>query len=148
MQICSIDEVVRETRLIDSSHNIINESNNNILIFADYKLLKQALRIFIDNSLKFTPENGQITIGSHINKNKVVITVEDTGSGIPKEDIPYIFDRFYRVDKARTKDKGGTGLGLSIAKWIIKEHKGSIEIKSRVNIGTKISISISAKNKD
>ena len=98
--------------------------------------------------MKFTPENGQITIGSHINKNKVVITVEDTGSGIPKEDIPYIFDRFYRVDKARTKDKGGTGLGLSIAKWIIKEHKGSIEIKSRVNIGTKISISISAKNKD
>ncbi|NFL78748.1 HAMP domain-containing protein [Clostridium sporogenes] len=143
-----LDEVVRETRLIDSSHNIINESNDNILVFADYKLLKQALRIFIDNSLKFTPENGQITIGSHINKNKIVITVEDTGSGIPKEDIPYIFDRFYRVDKARTKDKGGTGLGLSIAKWIIKEHKGSIEIKSRVNIGTKISVSISAKNKD
>ncbi len=143
-----MDEIVRETRLINSSHNIINESNDNILVFADYKLLKQALRIFIDNSLKFTPENGQITIGSHINKNKIVITVEDTGLGIPKEDIPYIFDRFYRVDKSRTKDKGGTGLGLSIAKWIIKEHKGRIEIKSRVNIGTKISISISGKNKD
>ncbi|ENK0837802.1 HAMP domain-containing histidine kinase [Clostridium botulinum] len=143
-----LDEVVRETKLIDSSHNIINEDNNNILVFADYKLLKQVLRIFIDNSLKFTPENGQIIIGSHVNKNKIVITVEDTGSGIPKEDIPYIFDRFYRVDKARTKDKGGTGLGLSIAQWIIKEHKGSIEVKSSVNIGTKISIFISVKNKD
>lgn len=143
-----MDEIVRETRLINSSHDIINESNDDILVFADYKLLKQALRIFVDNSLKFTPEQGKITIGSHINKNKVVITVEDTGLGIPKEDIPYIFDRFYRIDKSRTKDKGGSGLGLSIAKWIIKEHKGSIEVKSRVNMGTKISISISAKNKD
>ncbi|WP_409068479.1 sensor histidine kinase [Clostridium sp. FAM 1755] len=143
-----LDEIVRETRLINSSHDIINESNDDILVFADYKLLKQALRIFVDNSLKFTPEQGKITIGSHINKNKVVITVEDTGLGIPKEYIPYIFDRFYRIDKSRTKDKGGNGLGLSIAKWIIKEHKGSIEIKSRVNMGTKISISISAKEKN
>ncbi|MCR1934062.1 ATP-binding protein [Clostridium tepidum] len=79
-----LDEVVRETRLIDLSHDIINESNDNILVFADYKLLKQALRIFVDNSLKFTPEQGKIIIGSHINKNKIVITVEDTGLGIPK----------------------------------------------------------------
>ncbi|EJO5347365.1 HAMP domain-containing protein [Clostridium botulinum] len=137
-----LDEIVRETRLIDSSHNIINERNKDILVFADYKLLKQALRIFVDNSLKFTPENGQITVGAHIDKNKVVITVEDTGLGIPKKDIPYIFDRFYRADKSRSKDKGGTGLGLSIAKWIIKEHRGIIEIKSRVNVGTKIKIYI------
>ncbi|WP_251861674.1 HAMP domain-containing sensor histidine kinase [Clostridium sp. Marseille-Q2269] len=140
-----LDEIVRETKLIDSHHNIINKSNKNILVFADYKLLKQALRIFVDNSLKFTPKDGKIYIEWYINGNQVVITVEDTGLGIPKDDIPYIFDRFYRVDKSRTKDKGGSGLGLSIAKWIIKEHKGTIQVKSRVNVGTKISISIENK---
>ncbi|MCY6959056.1 sensor histidine kinase [Clostridium brassicae] len=140
-----LEEVVKETKLIDLKHSVYNKTNKKILIFADYKLMKQALRIFIDNSLKFTPENGKITVGAHINKNKVVIVVEDTGGGIPNEDIPYIFDRFYRVDKSRTKSEGGTGLGLAIAKWIISQHEGSIEVKSTLNVGTKISIFIGMK---
>ncbi|MCY6369273.1 sensor histidine kinase [Clostridium ganghwense] len=135
-----VDEVVKETKLIDINHEIINKTNEKILIFADRKLLKQTLRIFIDNSIKFTPENGRITVSSYCKKNKAVLMIEDTGVGIPKEDIPYVFNRFYCSDKSRSKDKGGTGLGLSIAKWIIAQHKGSIEVKSAVDIGTKISI--------
>lgn len=141
-----IDEVVKETKLIDTKHEIVNKTDEKILIFADRKLLKQVLRIFIDNSIKFTPENGIITVeGAYSSKDKAVLVIEDTGIGIPKEDIPYIFNRFYRSDKSRSKDKGGTGLGLSIAKWIIAQHKGTVEVKSAVDIGTKISIFLPLK---
>ncbi len=141
-----IDEVFKETKLIDTKHEIINKVDKKILIFADRKLLKQALRIFIDNSIKFTPENGSITVeGEYYSKDKAVLVIEDTGIGIPKEDIPYIFDRFYCSDKSRSKDKGGTGLGLSIAKWIIAQHRGIVEVKSAIGVGTQISIFIPIK---
>ncbi|MCY6354286.1 sensor histidine kinase [Clostridium sp. ZS2-4] len=141
-----IDEVVKETKLIDTKHEIVNKTYEKILIFADRKLLKQTLRIFIDNSMKFTPENGSIAIeGAYSSKDKAVLIIEDTGIGIPKEDISYIFNRFYRSDKSRSKDKGGTGLGLSIAKWIISQHKGIVEVKSAVDVGTKISIFLALK---
>lgn len=141
-----IDEVVKETKLIDTKHEIVNKTDKKILIFADRKLLKQALRIFIDNSIKFTPENGSITIeGEYYSKDKAVLVIEDTGIGILKEDIPYIFNRFYRSDKSRSKDKGGTGLGLSIAKWIIAQHRGIVEVKSAIDVGTKISIFLPLK---
>lgn len=141
-----IDEVVKETKLIDTKHQIVNKTDKKILIFADRKLLKQTLRIFIDNSIKFTPENGIITVeGEYSSKDKAILVIEDTGIGIPKEDIPYIFNRFYRSDKSRSKDKGGTGLGLSIAKWIIAQHNGIVEVKSAVDVGTKISIFLPLK---
>jgi signal transduction histidine kinase len=70
----------------------------------------------------------------------VAITVTDTGVGIPKEDIPLVFDRFYRSDKSRNKESGGHGLGLSIAKWIIGSHNGKIEVESTVGKGTKVSV--------
>ena len=73
-------------------------------------------------------------------QNKIVLEVEDTGIGIPKGDIPLIFNRFYRVDKSRSKKMGGSGLGLSIAKWIVDEHHGRILVKSKEGEGTRISI--------
>lgn len=137
-----IEEIIKETKLIDSNHNISYLINNHTTIKADYKLLKQALRVFIDNSIKFTPERGNITISADANKEKIFITIEDTGIGISKDEIPYIFNRFYRVDKSRTKESGGNGLGLSIAKYIIDNHNGSIKVESELNKGTKIIICI------
>jgi signal transduction histidine kinase len=137
-----IDEVIKETKMIDSTHNIINEKNEQLKIVADKNLLKQALRIFIDNSIKYTPEGGNIKLNSYSKGRSLVIEIDDTGIGISKEDLPHIFDRFYRADKSRTKESGGTGLGLSIAKWIILKHKGSVEVQSRPHYGTKICLRI------
>lgn len=135
-----ITEIIKETKLIDCTHEIVNAKNESINLYADPKLLKEALRIFIDNSLKYTPEHGKITLDCFVLNNKVVITIIDTGIGISKEDLPNIFNRFYRVDESRTKETGGTGLGLSIAKWIILKHKGTIQVDSTLNIGTKITL--------
>lgn len=135
-----IDEILRETKLIDLSHKIFCERNESLMFYGDRNLLKEAIRVFVDNSLKYTLEGGIVKINSYAKNNKLVIEVEDNGVGISKEDLPHIFDRFYRVDKSRTKETGGTGLGLSIAKWIILKHKGTIEVTSKLGFGTKISI--------
>jgi len=135
-----IDEVIKETKLIDNDHEIKNTINDRLLVNADPKLIKEALRIFIDNSIKYTPENGIISIDSYQLKSELIITIKDTGIGISKEDLPNIFNRFYRADKSRTKKTGGTGLGLSIAKWIMLAHKGSIDVCSELSAGTKIAL--------
>lgn len=137
-----IDEVLRETKMIDSKHKIINEKNEAIKIIGDKNLLKEALRIFMDNSIKYTPEGGSLKLNSYVEYRHIIIEIEDTGMGISKGDLPHVFDRFYRADKSRTKEAGGTGLGLSIAKWIILKHKGDIEVQSRLGFGTKINISL------
>jgi two-component system, OmpR family, sensor histidine kinase ArlS len=137
-----IDEILKETKMIDTRHEIINEKNEVIKIIADKNLLKEALRIFMDNSIKYTPQGGSIKLNSYIKDRNLIIEIADTGIGISKEDLSHIFDRFYRADKSRGKESGGTGLGLSIAKWIILKHKGSIEVQSRLGFGTKINISL------
>ncbi|MDP4144884.1 MAG: ATP-binding protein [Bacillota bacterium] len=137
-----IYEVIKETKLINSTHTILSKVNDEVLISADRKLIKQALRIFIDNSIKYTPVNGIIKLNSYKISKIMCIDIQDNGIGISSEDLPHIFDRFYRADKSRTKETGGTGLGLSIAKWIIYMHKGSIEVESKLNCGTKIIIKL------
>ncbi len=137
-----IDEIVKETKLIDSTHKIKNEHNDEFKINADKKLIKEAIRIFIDNSIKYTEEGGNIQIDSYKQDNEAVITIGDNGTGISKEDLPHIFDRFYRADKSRTKSSGGTGLGLSISKWIIDNHNGKINVWSEIDIGTVIKITL------
>ncbi|WP_291574363.1 sensor histidine kinase [Clostridium sp. UBA4548] len=140
-----IGEVIKETKLIAPNHEILNMHNEEISINGDRSLLKEALRVFIDNSIKYTEEQGTIKINSYVKEKKLVLEVEDTGAGISKEDLPFIFDRFYRADKSRTKESGGTGLGLSIAKWIIIKHKGKIEVQSKLGHGTKITILLPLK---
>jgi len=137
-----VDEVLKETKLIDSEHNITSEINEIITINADKGLIKQALRIFIDNSIKYTRTGGTIKINSYIKDNRVKLIIEDDGIGISKEDLPYIFNRFYKCDKSRTREGGSTGLGLSISKWIIEKHKGAIEVESALTKGTKIIITL------
>lgn len=137
-----MEEVVRDTQLIDSDHLITGNFATPISLIADRGLLKQALRVFIENSIKFTPPGGEIKITSMVEGGYVSIVVQDSGIGIPSEDLPHVFNRFYKSDKSRTRGKGGTGLGLSIAKWIIDKHQGSISVESVVGVGTKVKLKL------
>lgn len=135
-----INEVVSESKLIAPNRIITNSFNDPVKVYADYKMIKQMIRIFIDNSIKFTKDKSKIDISSKLYNKSIKITVSDNGIGIPKDEIKNIFDRFYTVDKSRSKEKGGTGLGLSIAKWITDMHNGIIEVESEEGKGTTISV--------
>lgn len=140
-----IDEVIKESKIIAPDYYIINEKNESVTIYADLRLIKQALRALIDNSIKYTPVKGEISINSYAELENIAITIEDTGLGIPEEEIPNLFNRFYRVDEARSKKTGGTGLGLAIVKQIIDIHNGNISINSEPEKGTKVIIKLPLK---
>lgn len=112
------------------------------LIRGDRHRLDQLLVNVIGNAIKYTPEKGRIAVYCHSEHDKVVIVVEDNGIGIPEQDIDRIFERFYRVDKARSRQLGGTGLGLAIAKEIAVMHGGNITARSKVGKGTQIFIEL------
>lgn len=115
---------------------------------ADRAGIERVILNVLSNAIKYTPENGEIKIYVGFVYNDAYIKVIDSGIGIPEEDLKRVFERFYRVDKARTREMGGTGLGLSIAKEIMEQNKGSIDIKSKVGQGTEVIIRIpTEKNK-
>jgi len=90
----------------------------------------------VDNAFRHTPRGGWVSIAAAPAGEQVAVSVRDTGDGIPPEDLPYVFERFYKVDKARTRGEEGTGLGLAIAKGIVEAHGGKIEARSRPGEGT------------
>lgn len=112
------------------------------MFYGDRDRLEQLLYNIISNSIKYTPNGGKITVTAGQLYGSVYIRVKDNGIGIPEKDIGRLFERFYRVDKARSREKGGTGLGLAISKSIVDAHGGTISIKSRVNVGTEVTISL------
>jgi signal transduction histidine kinase len=137
------DEVFRETQMIDKSHEYtLRLDEGEFPVRGDAQLLKQALRIFVDNAIKYTPADGRVTISLTAANGYVQLSVTDTGIGIPAKDLPRIFDRFFRADESRARGTGGTGLGLSISKWIIDRHGGFVEIVSREDFGTKITAAL------
>lgn len=133
-------ELVKETALIDDEHQIECDFLPNIEILGDQKLIKQMLRAIVNNSIRYSPAQTLIKIDYKVVGENVEIVISDQGIGISDNDIPYIFDRFYRVDKARTRSVGGTGLGLSLVKWIVEIHNGSIMANSEVGKGTSMVI--------
>ena len=106
------------------------------LIEADSDFLKRLLLILIDNAVKYTPEGGMITVALTPQAATAEVTVTDTGIGIAEAELPNIFERFYRTDKARSRESGGAGLGLAIAKWIVEAHRGSISVSSTAGSGS------------
>lgn len=125
--------------------NLILENTDAIIWPATNDTLAQILYILIDNAIKYTPENGDILVFLQVqkkDKNYLVITVEDTGIGIDDIEHELIFERFYRVDKARSRQQDGSGLGLSIAKAIIKKQKGNIEVKSTLGKGSLFKVTL------
>jgi len=137
------EAVVKETQMIDDRH-VLESRLTPVHAKADPGLIKQALRILVDNAIKYTPSGGRIVVSVKRSADMAWLTVQDDGIGIPPEAVPRIFDRFYRADDSRARATGGTGLGLSIAKWIVERHGGRIEVLSRQDIGTRISIVIPA----
>jgi two-component system, OmpR family, sensor histidine kinase CiaH len=108
----------------------------------DEERLSQLFVILIDNALKYTPEGGTISVTCSHTAHLAHFVVSDTGVGIPKEDLPHIFGRFFRGDKARTRTQEGTGLGLSIAKWIVEAHKGKLWADSEPGVGTRLHVTL------
>lgn len=135
-----IDELARDTQLIDADHAIEVPVNEKCVIHADRAALKQALRVFIDNAIKYTPKGGRIALGCLVEKKSCRLTVADDGPGIGKEELGQIFERFYRAPSARGSSVEGHGLGLSIARLIVRAHGGRIEVQSKLGSGSRFHI--------
>ena len=119
------------------SLGVNNEILPSILLEADQAKIEQVLTNLVDNAIKFNNDKGSIRIYSQESDGKIKVTVEDSGLGIPVKDLPRVFERFYRVDKARSRELGGTGLGLSIVKHIIELHQGTAGVESAEGFGSK-----------
>lgn len=118
------------------------ELNGGTRIDADPARLRQLLLILIDNALQHTPPGGKVSVGVAREDGHALIRVADSGEGIPAADLPHIFERFYRADKARGRESGGSGLGLAIAKWIVDAHRGEIAVTSAEGKGTEVDVSL------
>ena len=130
----------------DASELYADDTLKTFMISADEAMIKQAVRILRDNAMKYTPAGGTISFRSYRREDgKICMEVRDTGIGIPKSELPRIFDRFYRGTNARADNTSGSGLGLSIAKWIAESHGGAIEALSGSGFGTKMTIVLEEK---
>jgi len=141
-------EIVKETQIIDTTHKIYGDINQEVSLFADKNRIKQAIRVFIDNAIKYTPVDGEITIRLENNQDdNIAITIKDTGIGMNQEELEHIFNRFYRSDQSRTKENGGHGLGLAIAKIIVQGHNGKIKVRSKVGRGSEFIIFLKGESR-
>ena len=140
-----IEELARETKMLETGHEIRSFVTPGIGMYGDRSRIKQALRIFADNALKYTQQDGTITFRLDLDEGQAMAVIKDTGMGIPEKNLPNIFDRFYRVDEARDRNQGGHGLGLSIARIIILRHGGRIKVASKEKEGTRFSIYLPLK---
>lgn len=127
---------------------ILNRPQKDLFLFADASRVKQVFINLINNAIAYTPAGGEVKVNVEEVGEEIVIVVSDTGVGMEQEEIPRIFERFYRVDKARSRNSGGTGLGLAIVKHIVEAHHGTISVKSRLNKGTIFTVKLSKENKD
>ncbi|WCN36284.1 sensor histidine kinase [Aneurinibacillus uraniidurans] len=142
------EQLVASTQTLAHSKemNLQLTAPSELLVYGDQERIKQLLYILLDNAIKYTPNGGEVKVtlsaDTHEKQPALQIVVQDTGSGIPLEEQGRIFDRFYRVDKNRSRQLGGTGLGLSIAKWIVKAHHGTIQVSSTPGKGSRFTVRI------
>jgi Signal transduction histidine kinase len=137
-----IEDMVKETKLVAANRVISNPVLEDVIVYGDKQSLKQAIRIFIDNAVKYTHDGDEIIILCQKINGECVITVQDTGIGMTEKDIDHIFDRFYRSDYVRNQNISGHGLGLSLAKLIILAHTGKIKVRSQFKVGTSFIITL------
>jgi signal transduction histidine kinase len=137
-------DIVREVGVLARGRGIAVglENEPGIHVSGDAQRLRELLLILLDNAVKYTGEGGKVDVGVARGNSGVRLTVADSGEGIPAADLPHIFDRFYRVDKARSREQGGTGLGLAIARWIAEAHGGSINLASKPGQGTTVTVDL------
>ncbi|WP_040495801.1 sensor histidine kinase [Fulvivirga imtechensis] len=115
---------------------------DEVFVYGDWQRISQVITNLISNSVKYTNEGGKVVVDFLLSKNQVTTTVKDNGDGIPPEDVNRIFQRFYRVDKSRSRERGGTGLGLAIVKHIMEGHNSKVEVKSTVGKGSEFSFKL------
>lgn len=137
-----IFEVYRQVRVIPKDVDVVVTAVDPVLVWGDVDRVKQLILNLTDNAIKYTPVGGKVSLSLTKDHAFAYVSIRDTGIGIPKDDLPHIFDRFYRVDKARTRSMGGSGLGLSIAKWISVAHNGDILVESEIGEGTTFTIKL------
>ena len=140
-----LEQVVRTMKPLAEKKNIklIGENFSKTLINADEQKIKQLAIILVDNAIKYTLEGGSVLVEmENSNNNRAVFSVMDSGIGIAPEDLDKVFERFYRVDKARSREMGGNGLGLAIASEIVKIHEGKISVASKLGEGTKFTVEL------
>ena len=132
-----------EILMEEKSLRLVLEGDEQAQVKGDCLFLRQALVNILHNAVKYSPVGETISMRvRNDDSNRVIVEIQDKGPGIPIEDQPKVFDRFYRVDKARWRESGGTGLGLSIAKWAVEAHGGSIGLDSALNQGSTFRISL------
>ena len=137
--VCKTIKVVANEKKISIEHK---KPKVKIRIRADLGQITKLLSNLIRNSIRYNKKNGLVEIWVEKTKTGIMINVQDTGIGIPEENLPYIFERFYRVDKARSRNDGGSGLGLAICKWVAEVHGGSIKAISELGIGSLFTVSL------
>ncbi|WP_409970584.1 ATP-binding protein [Bacillus sp. Bva_UNVM-123] len=140
-----LQKVVRKFQGLAKEKDIqlnLQLNDQMMLLKFDPDGIEQVLTNLIDNAIRHTPNTGKVTVSEYSDERGLYIDVIDSGSGIPEEDLPFVFERFYKADKARTRGRSGTGLGLAIAKNIINAHKGRITVQSKISHGTTFSIFI------
>jgi two-component system phosphate regulon sensor histidine kinase PhoR len=140
----AVDDVINSLSTAAAARNVLvkNSVADKVTVFADPRRLIQMLTNLIHNAIKFNRENGTVTITHERSGERDRIQVADTGEGIPTQHLDRVFERFYRVDRARSRDLGGTGLGLAIVKHLVRAHAGEIFVSSRVGEGTEFVIEL------
>jgi signal transduction histidine kinase len=131
-------DVVQKLKLIAERKHVRLQTNSPTdlpLVSADIGLIERVLENLIENAIRYTPEEGTVTVALNLEHEKIMTQVTDTGSGIPPEDLPHIFDRYHRVGNGRESRSTGAGLGLAIAKRILELHGSSIEVQSALDKG-------------
>ncbi len=139
-----ITDIYEDAMILSEERNITVhfDCEKNVEVFGDRVRLHQAFLNIVDNAIKYSNPGGEIFMSLHRDKHYAVIAIRDTGVGIPAQDLDNIFDRFYRVDKARSQSVRGHGLGLAIVKWAIEAHNGHISLESEIGRGTTFTVSI------
>jgi signal transduction histidine kinase len=135
-------EVYRQVRSIRQPVEVILREVDQVCVMGDVDRLKQLILNLVDNAIKYTPERGTVSMALAQDAGRATIEVSDTGIGIPAEELERVFDRFYRVEKARSRRMGGSGLGLSIARWIAQAHGGEITVSSTLGAGSTFRVSL------
>ena len=133
-----------ELKAQEKDISLVWECSERIVMRMNAPLLEQALVNLIDNAIKYSPEKRQVEIRATIETSEVIIEIQDQGSGIDTRHLDRIFERFYRVDAARSRKLGGTGLGLAIVKHIIQSHGGTVSVESNMNTGSKFMLKFPA----
>ena len=141
-----IDEVARSMRSIAETRQMLLETRltDDVSVNGDPGRLRELVSVLLDNAVKYADAGGRVEVALRKEHRKAIIEVSDNGPGIPRDALPHVFDRFYRVDEARSRESGGTGLGLAIARHIVDAHGGTINIESSAGGGTKVTVELPA----